>query len=821
MTPPGEGKTMTEDDRLPGEPNGDRTRWPVAAGLLVLLLAETWLVAMLLDRMGDSVPMPRRLLGLPYKGGSRLPLAILVVWTSLVPAVLSAGSVRRGLWVFLLPFVLPAAAVAGWFLIGRSCDVGAMLHLTGAPSLPAARAGIEMMRFVSTYGLCLLAVTFWSLVAAAVLSPSRQMAGKAALAAAMICLPLLGLGQMIVQSVYGDAGSDVLFAWSLSRQSAARIGLVTLVAMNASMLAHLCMRSRPIPLTAALAVTALAGLAGWQLLQTALPRAEDTLGAEWAGQISPTSLILRWCLLQWGAVLALMQGQLAAMHALNLYPKGWCKEAERVKPEAPRRKAERGEPRRRPPATGEQMTLPWAPQGVESKPPSRPGLAYWVLTPVYLAFVIYGSLVPLKYRYVTLARAWEKFQQTPWLSLGRAHRADWVANCLLFIPLTFFAMGVLTKEGRRRRAEWLFAIVLPPLGLALACVVEFTQVYFPLRTRSLNDIAAEGAGALIGVLVWLAFGQRITRWARSLWRERVQGRLAVKILAGYLVVFVVYQFMPFDLTISPAEVWHKLKEGKLVLVPFTDRVGITPYIILIKIALLVPVGYLIWMVSPRGRFWRSAAIGLIVAAGIELGQVFVVSRFASTTDLLLGGAGAMLGSWLASRLCPWARDPWPDTDLWRDNIRWIMLAATVFYLAILLGVHWKPFNFQYPPKGILRTAIACVRPPFVLLYYKAELSALTQLVRRFSSFFVLGLMIRAVAGSSRAGKWWTLSIVWAAAIAIEAGQMFLPQRVPDFCTTSLTLALGGTIGAVLGPWLGEAFLAPAGRRRRAEGQTAP
>ena len=36
----------------------------------------------------------------------------------------------------------------------------------------------------------------------------------------------------------------------------------------------------------------------------------------------------------------------------------------------------------------------------------------------------------------TLAR-----RVTPWLSLGRAHRADWVANCLLFIPLTFFAMG--------------------------------------------------------------------------------------------------------------------------------------------------------------------------------------------------------------------------------------------------------------------------------------------------------------------------------------------------------------------------------------------
>ena len=813
---------MTEDDRLSAEPNGDRMRWPVAAGLVALLLAEAWLIAALLDHMGDSVPMPGRLLGLGYRGTARWPLAILVVWTSLVPAVLAAASARRGSWVFLVPLVLPAAAVAGWFLIGRSCDVAAMLNFSPQPSR-ADRPGVEMIRFVGTYGLCLLIVTFCALAAAAVLSPRRPIAGRALLAAAMICLPLLGLGQMIVQAVYGDAARDVLFPWDLSGMTAARIGLVTLVAMNASILAHLCMRSRPIPLTAGLAVTALAALAGWQLFQLAVPSAravqgapvppaEVLLGAAWAGQIAPTSLILRWCLLQWGAVLVLMQCQLAALHALNVYPRSWRKTAEPVS--APR-DARRRRRRTEPPIMGEQLRLPWAPEGAQSKPPSRLGLAYWLLTPMYLAFVIYGSLVPLKYRYVPFAQAWEKFQRTPWLSLGRAHRADWVANCLLFIPLTFFAMGALTKEGRRRRAKWFFAVILPPLGLALACATEFTQVYFPLRTRSLNDIAAEGVGAWIGVVVWLAFGRRITGWARSLWRERVQGRLAVKILGGYLVIFVIYQLMPFDLTISPAEVWHKFKEGKLVLVPFTDRVGISPYIILIKIALLVPVGYLIWMVSPRGRFWRSAAVGLIVAAGIELGQMFVVSRFASTTDLLLGGAGAVLGSWLASRLCPWARRPWPDTEFWRDNIRWIVLAAMVFYAAILVGVHWKPFDFRYPPKGILRTAIASVRPPFVLLYYKAELSALTQLVRRFASFFFLGLMLRAVAGSSRAGKRWSVAIIWLAAVAIEGGQMFLPTRVADFTTTSLVLALGGTVGVVLAPWLAGVFLAPPDRTQRA------
>ena len=36
-------------------------------------------------------------------------------------------------------------------------------------------------------------------------------------------------------------------------------------------------------------------------------------------------------------------------------------------------------------------------------------------------------------------------------------------------------------------------------SLALALAVEFTQLFFPPRTVSLNDILAESAGAVIGL----------------------------------------------------------------------------------------------------------------------------------------------------------------------------------------------------------------------------------------------------------------------------------------------------------------------------------
>ncbi len=62
---------------------------------------------------------------------------------------------------------------------------------------------------------------------------------------------------------------------------------------------------------------------------------------------------------------------------------------------------------------------------------------------VYTAFVIYGSLVPLEFRALPWDEAVARFAAIPWLRLGIGSRADWVANLLLFIPLTFLWMGAL------------------------------------------------------------------------------------------------------------------------------------------------------------------------------------------------------------------------------------------------------------------------------------------------------------------------------------------------------------------------------------------
>ena len=78
---------------------------------------------------------------------------------------------------------------------------------------------------------------------------------------------------------------------------------------------------------------------------------------------------------------------------------------------------------------------------------------------LYLAFVVYGSLVPFDYRALTWDQAVAGFQRIEYLELGVVSRADWISNIVLYVPLAF--LGCLAVLGMRR-VGW-----LAPLGVVL------------------------------------------------------------------------------------------------------------------------------------------------------------------------------------------------------------------------------------------------------------------------------------------------------------------------------------------------------------------
>ncbi len=62
----------------------------------------------------------------------------------------------------------------------------------------------------------------------------------------------------------------------------------------------------------------------------------------------------------------------------------------------------------------------------------------------YVAFVNYGSLVPLQYKARSMDSAIAAFQKIPFLTLGIESRADWILNDVLYVPV-----GILTVLALR------------------------------------------------------------------------------------------------------------------------------------------------------------------------------------------------------------------------------------------------------------------------------------------------------------------------------------------------------------------------------------
>jgi glycopeptide antibiotics resistance protein len=418
-------------------------------------------------------------------------------------------------------------------------------------------------------------------------------------------------------------------------------------------------------------------------------------------------------------------------------------------------------------------------------------------------------LVPLKFRYVSTEQAWERFRHIPFLSLGIEHRSDLVANLLLFIPLTFLAMGVTTYG----KASWRRTVCAPLLLMwagTLSAAIEFVQIYFPARTVSLNDIFAAWTGGLIGILVWFVIGDSVTTWAESLWEKQGRGDLAVKILTGYVVAFILYQLMPFDLTISPVEVYHKFKEGRITLMPFTDSTGLSAYTLLVKTAVMIPVGFLLLICSRRNNFsFAFVAIGgFMLAAGIECLQLFVYSRYSSTTDILLGMVGVCAGGSLGRGYGPVASKPLVNGRFWRYTGGPIKFTVAGTWIGLLAWSRWYPFNFQWPKETLAGNLRENIHIPFLYQYLTSEFLAVSQVVREFIIFFILGLMVKSLFSNPLDNRrLFAILIIAILAILLEGGQLFVPSRFFDLTTIGIDI-IGGSVGAWFYPSFIRTFVLP-------------
>jgi glycopeptide antibiotics resistance protein len=425
--------------------------------------------------------------------------------------------------------------------------------------------------------------------------------------------------------------------------------------------------------------------------------------------------------------------------------------------------------------------------------------------------LVYGSLVPFHFRSLSLASAVATFRSLcsyPWVSSGGT--ADWSLNLTFMIPLGFFGMGALL-DGRNGR--WFAAVAVPAVMaacLALSMAVEFAQLWSIERVPSCGDIIAQTIGALVGVFVWLAAGRRLADWRRKFALLREPQSKFAWLLQAYVLGLLIYSVVPVDITTSPSELATKYRNGMIEIVPFSYDHGSllkALYDAMSDVLLYVPVGMsavLLW--NPQGRSRRSAfeaiLAGIAFACGVELIQLLIVNRYTSSTDVILGSIGVIIGV-LAIHL--WRQeDELADVTKARGfSITAMWLLGALVYSMFLAFVFWTPFDFTSSSELIKSRLGAFVSIPFARMHEGSDLQGLSGVMRKFLWFAPLGAMFAAAIFQRplpplyrRALLALATMAITGVALAVEVGQVLLPDKVADSTDVLLTAA-GGLAGLLI------------------------
>ncbi len=449
----------------------------------------------------------------------------------------------------------------------------------------------------------------------------------------------------------------------------------------------------------------------------------------------------------------------------------------------------------------------------------RPSAALRVLRPWWfavgaaavMAFIAYGSFVPFEYQPREWGEASADFRAALDQWASPPSRSDFAANIALGIPLGFCLLAALRVDRPNR---WLTAGVglLVAAGCGLyAGVVEFGQLFFRERVCSGADVFAQALGGAIGVGTWALTGQWLTDRSRRAFDTDAVRKTTAPLLCGYAVLLLIVQTLPLDLTASPYEIAHRLRDNtawtplgelfeKTTADPDQDWKTLAAWCQVF--ALYLPAGLLLGGLggkfrTPDGLF-RVIGWGLLGAAGLEACQVLVQSRHPSTTDVLLGTVAVTVG-WATARIL--------TTRGVRKRRGEAAVLLAQAWAALMAGAAWFPYQF-YP--GLTGERLAGVhwlplrdatQGPY--LWAAEDLLVKFALALPLGGLAAWGLGGTNGVGTRPAGRWAVplAGVLTAAVVAavLELGQAMLPGRV--VCPTDVLLAMaGGWVGAVAARW---------------------
>lgn len=421
---------------------------------------------------------------------------------------------------------------------------------------------------------------------------------------------------------------------------------------------------------------------------------------------------------------------------------------------------------------------------VRSRPPLHAGV-YALLAVGFLAFAVYGSWVPFHVQSVSWHDAVRRFTGVCSQTVAIRSLSDWVANVLLFVPIGFTMLASVSVDRHWSSGLWAVPVVLI-VCLAASTAIEFSQVYFIGRVSSVNDVVAQAIGTGIGIVGWLAVGQECTDAVRRGWGSLSRAGAAATLLPAYLGFVLLAHLMPFDLTLSPADIYRKYRAGRVHLLPL-DFGDAAFFDLLAKqlwnLIYFAPVGYLLARLErPVGSWGRVAAIGLGFGLVVQFAKLFVASRNVAVSDALVSML-AVLAGWAVAAVPVSGRRPLSDLL----SPGWLLAGWSV----IVVFLNWQPFDTVGGLDRAARRLAELSWLPFADYQTLEPAPALDQALHKMLLFAPFGALLVGLLPPPRVLL--TMATALVLAVLVEAGQLFLATRYPS--PSDVLLAVGGA-------WLG-------------------
>lgn len=422
----------------------------------------------------------------------------------------------------------------------------------------------------------------------------------------------------------------------------------------------------------------------------------------------------------------------------------------------------------------------------------------------YLFFVIYGSLVPLDYHDKKWDEAMQAFLHIRYLELGIDSRADWIANILLYIPLTFIWSAVTARSGRAAaRMAGLFVVLL--LSIALSVGVELTQIFFPQRTVSLNDIIAEIIGSILGMILWIGMGARTSKWLAQLRNSHHVGRdvALTGALSLYLMAYISYSLFPFDFVVSYTELATRLANDHSAWWFSSASCNSASRCMansLIEILAAVPIGVAVARLNggaTTSRVLAATIAGTLLGVLIEGAQLFLNSGVSEGASIAGRTVGAGLGAFMYQR--HWIAQEGRELLTVRRLRLLAMLLTPIYCVALIATQNWRVHEWLSWGNGLERLPQIHFLP-FYYHYFTTETAALASALRIAASYAPIGIILWMWKKNKQHGVQTSAFVAAFAAASIEFAKLFQAQLHPD-PTDVLIAATAAAAGfALIGWW---------------------